>query len=127
MISFYFLASYVVSHISQAVSSEGHEMKQNDATIKDISGQKHTVFNESVINSAFLRISSDWPYYWIYFTNWSWTLICLSFWIDTCFVIHRYRKGKKHLHHAAGESKITSSLEGIYLNPIQSKGFLIIQ
>ena len=92
VVSIYFLASYVVSHISWAVYPEGYGIKQNDATV--------------------------WPYYWIYLTNWSWTLICLSFWIDTCLVILRYRKEKKHLHHADGESKITSGLKGIYLNPI---------
>ena len=115
LVSLYFLASYVVSHIDQAIYSESHGIKQNDITLKDASDHKHTVRNESLITSASMSTISDWPYYWIYFTNSSWTLICSCFWIDTTLVVLRYMNEKKHLHHFVGESKITASEEGINL------------
>ena len=41
--------------------------------------------------------SSDWPFYWIYFTCWSWTLLVVSFLFDTIMVIMRYREQKQCL------------------------------
>ena len=115
LVSLYFLASYVVSHVDQAIYSESYGIKQNDVTLKDASDHKNTVRNESLITSASMSTRSDWPYYWIYFTNWSWTLICSCFWIDTTLVVIRYINEKKHLHYVVGKSKITASEEGINL------------
>ena len=109
--------TYIVSHIDQAMCSEGYGIKQNDVNEQEGSDLEHTLNNigeEIFTTSASLHIRSDWPYYWIYFTNWSWTLICLSFWIDTTLVVLRYRKEKKHLHHVVSESKTTSSDKGIH-------------
>ena len=125
LVSLYFLASYVVSHIDQAIYSESYGIKQNDATLKDASDHKHTVRNESLITSASMSTRSDWPYYWIYFTNWSWTLLCLSFLLDTTLVSLRYRKERMHLHHIVGESKTASADKGSHFKLVKIKCFLI--
>ena len=39
--------------------------------------------------------SSDWPFYWIYFSNWSWTLLVVSFLFDTILVIMRFKEQKR--------------------------------
>ena len=106
------MAAYVVSHINKALFSENYAKEQNGTSQNDVSDQKHTVVDENHIASTSLRTSWDWPYYWIYFTYWSWTLICLSFWIDTTLVVLRYRKEKARLHYVVGESKNTSCVKG---------------
>ena len=42
--------------------------------------------------------TSDWSFYWIYFTNWSWTLLVASFIFDTVLVTLRYIEQKKSIN-----------------------------
>ena len=115
LVSFYLLATCIVSHIDQAIYSESYGIQQNNVGQRDCNNLDHpfnTVDEENCTTSTSLRTRWEWPYYWIYFTNWNWTLICLSFWFDTTFVALRYRKEKRQLHRVAGESKITSTVKG---------------
>ena len=41
---------------------------------------------------------SAWPYYWIYFTNWSWTLFVTSFLFDTTLVALRFNEERKSIN-----------------------------
>ena len=116
LVSFYLLATYIVSHIDQALCSESYGTKQNDTSQQDCSDFEqpfNTAGKENCTASAFLCSRSDWPYYWIYFTNWNWTLTCLSFWIDSTLVVLRYRKEKRHVHTVVGESNTTSGVKGL--------------
>ena len=97
--------AYIISHVTIAISSESCGIKQNVTSSQDIPDNKHIVHDESN-PSAYTCTLSDWPYYWIYFTNWSWTLLCLSFLLDTTLTSLRYRKERMHLHHVVGESEI---------------------
>ena len=69
---------------------------------------KTEIVKTDSVTSDFICPQSEWPYYGIYFTNWSWTLMCISFWLDTTLVCLRYNAERKHVHQANGESKIIS-------------------
>ena len=96
--------AYIVSHVEIAISSASCAIKQNGTSSQGVPVPKHIADGESNPSASTCTLS-DWPYYWIYFTNWTWTLLCLSFLLDTTFTILRYRKERMHLHHVVGESK----------------------
>ena len=107
MISLYLIAAYIVSHIGFAISSDSCDIKENGNN-QDLLNNKNSDIEQDLETAiSYCCIGSDWPYYWIYFTYWSWTLICISFWLDSTLVLLRYMKERKQLNHVNG-SKITS-------------------
>ena len=70
---------------------------------------KTEIVKTDSVTPDFICPQSEWPYYGIYFTNWSWTLMCISFWLDTTLVCLRYNAERKHVHQATGESDIISN------------------
>ena len=124
VISFYLLVAYIISHVTSAISSESCAIKQNGTSSKNFPDHTHIVDDESNPSASTCTLS-DWPYYWIYFTNWSWTLLCLSFLLDTTLVGLRYRKERMHLHHIVGESKTASADKGSHFKLPKIKCFLI--
>ena len=116
--------AYIISHVTIAISSESCAIKQNVTSSKDVPDHKHIVHDESNPSASTCTLS-DWPYYWIYFTNWSWTLLCLSFLLDTTLTVLRYRKERMHLHHIVGESKTASADKGSHSKQVKIKCFLI--
>jgi len=107
MISLYIIAAYIVSHIRYAITYDSCEIKGNGNN-QDVPNNKNSEIEKDLETSiSNCCIGSDWPYYWIYFTCWSWTLICISFWLDSTLVFLRYMKERKQRKLVNG-SKITS-------------------
>ena len=107
MISVYLIAAYIVSHIGVAISSDTCDIIENGNNQVAMNSKNSDTEKNSETSISYCCAGSDWPYYWIYITNWNWTLICISFWFDSSLVFLRYMKEKKQLNHING-SKITS-------------------
>ena len=112
-VSVYLLVSYVISHVQYALSSEICSIQDSNKSQVDALNQINIVLEKDFETSDSQCTRSDWPYYWIYFTNWGWTLLCFSFLFDTTLVILRYRKERKNVHHLIGVSKASSIEKGI--------------
>ena len=112
-VSAYLLISYVISHMQFALSSEICSIQDNDNSQVDALNQKNMVVEKDFEASNSQCTRSAWPYYWIYFTNWGWTLLCFSFLLDTTLVTLRYRKERKNVHHLIGKPKASSIEKGI--------------
>jgi len=110
MISLYLIVAYIVSHIGQVIMYETCEIMENGnkqaVSIFILNNKNSDIEKREEDSISSCCPGSYWPYYWIYFTNWSWTLICISFWFDSILVLLRYIKENKQLNHVNG-SKIT--------------------
>ena len=115
LVCFYLIAAYIISHVDYAISSESCAIKMGGDNQNVIPVNQHSVVDTSVS----LCTRSDWPYYWIYFTNWSWTLLCVSFLFDTILVVLRYKNERKHVHHVVGEMKNNSNAKGNHFTPLK--------
>ena len=102
--SMYLMVSYIISHLIYA-STYSDRNSANKLTIKERADFEND-FEKMRIAKCFgynlpmpdvnhVSRKSDWPYYWIYFTNWSWTLLVASFFLDTSLVMLRFREQKQ--------------------------------
>ena len=105
-ISFYLLASYIISHVESALGPVKCVTNRNDESETGNSIPKTEIVKTDSVTSDFICPQSEWPYYGIYFTNWSWTLMCISFWLETTLVCLRYNAERKQVHQTKGESNI---------------------
>ena len=64
-------------------------------TITSNDGQESRNVSEEIASKC---EQSAWPYYWIYFTNWSWTLFVTSFLFDTTLVALRFYEERKSIN-----------------------------
>ena len=112
LVSLYLLVSYIISHVNMALSSDICSIHDTDESKVEVLNQKNLVLEMDFMPTDSQCTRSDWPFYWIYFTNWSWTLLCFSFLFDTSLVILRYRKERKEFHCFIGESKASSNEKG---------------
>ena len=117
IISVYLMATYVICHVKYASSYCGENGTNEIRKLKATTGVKN--------NSVLSRMDSDcgdnrsdWPYFWLYLTNWSYTLIILSFSFSTILVIIRFIEEKRCLHRDVEENCVTTSpsYKGYYFN-----------
>ena len=108
-ISFYLLASYIISHVESALGPVKCGTSRNNESETGNPVPKTEIVKTDSVTSDFICPQSEWPYYGIYFTNWSWTFMCISFWLDTTLVCLRYNAERKHVQQAKGESNIISN------------------
>ena len=99
--SMYLMVSYILSHVVYAFSYSNKNpvnklvIEEREDLENDVETVTITCFGYGVPD---YNRTSDWPYYWIYFTNWSWTLLVVSFCFDTSLVMLRFREQKQCIH-----------------------------
>ena len=99
-VSVYLLFSYVISHVDFVLRQSRINCKINRKditaiTITSIGEQESRNVSEDMGSKC---EQSAWPYYWIYFTNWSWTLFVTSFLFDTTLVALRFYEERKSIN-----------------------------
>ena len=99
-VSVYLLFSYVISHVDFVLrqSRINCQINRKDITaitITSIGEQESRNVSEDMGSKC---EQSAWPYYWIYFTNWSWTLFVTSFLFDTTLVALRFYEERKSIN-----------------------------
>ena len=84
--SIYLIVAYVLSHLqfywkpSFLKCNEEHPVSEN-VSVKD---QKYLEEKKHLCD-----LDSVWPYYWLYFTNWSFNLFTICVLLDTTLVVYR--------------------------------------
>ena len=89
------MISYVISHVKYALSYSGKNCTtevRNETTT-----EFKNEFGNITTDSDCSGNKSDWPFYFIYLTSWSYTLIVLSFLFSTILVALRFIEEKKCL------------------------------
>ena len=99
-VSAYLLFSYVISHVDFVLRQSRINCKINRKdptaiTITSNEGQESRNVSDDIASKC---EQSAWPYYWIYFTNWSWTLFVTSFLFDTTLVALRFYEERKSIN-----------------------------
>ena len=99
-VSAYLLFSYVISHVDFVLRQSRINCKINRKdptaiTITSNDGQDSRNVSDDIASKC---EQSAWPYYWIYFTNWSWTLFVTSFLFDTTLVALRFYEERKSIN-----------------------------
>ena len=99
-VSAYLLFSYAISHVDFVLRQSRINCKINRKdptaiTITSNDGQESRNVSEEIASKC---EQSAWPYYWIYFTNWSWTLFVTSFLFDTTLVALRFYEERKSIN-----------------------------
>ena len=89
VISAYLIAAYVLSHLHFYWKPDFLCNKENDLDLEDEDS------NTSKETEHLCNLESTWPYYWLYFTSWSFNLFVLSIFVDTILVLYRYLNENK--------------------------------
>ena len=88
--SIYLAVAYVLSHIDFHWKPYGQCQEPFNVT-----DSNRTINNTGFRNGYGCNGISLWPYYWLYFTNWSFNLIVISVILDTILVLKRKMNEKK--------------------------------
>jgi hypothetical protein len=94
----YLVISYIICHVTYAFSYSVRNCTntlQNEEIVGFENGFEATVVDCN--RHPYSSRTSDWPFYWIYFTNWSWTVFVVSFFFDTSLTMMRFREQKQCL------------------------------
>lgn len=90
IVSTYLIAAYVLSHFHFYWKPD-FLCNKEDIDDEDSNTSKETEY--------LCNLESVWPYYWLYFTSWSFNLFVVSILVDTILVLYRYinenKKGDK--------------------------------
>ena len=100
LVSAYLVLTYVISHVEYALSkSRNHcnDLIEHSKPISDNDTENNGTKKNLRTMDDDCEIS-NWPFYWIYFTNWSWTLLVISFLFDTVLVTLRLVEERKSIN-----------------------------
>ena len=93
--SIYLIVAYVLSHFEFVWKPQFYLCDKE--TKNDITNTTENVKNSTVDAKKHLcELDSVWPYYWLYFTSWSFNLFVLSVLFDTSLVCYRFFQEHKN-------------------------------
>ena len=99
LVSGYLVLAYVIGHVEYAVRPSRnycHDLLDTQKNISDNLSEKNGTKNDFLSLDDNCEISSS-RYFWIYFTNWSFTVLVISFLFDSVLVTLRFMKEKKSI------------------------------
>ena len=80
--SIYLVAVYILSHLDYYWQQLTPCSSKANLSL-NVTNQTSPDHDTSILNSK-------WPYYWLYFSNWCFTLFVITFVVDTFLVMKRY-------------------------------------
>ena len=93
--SIYLIVAYVLSHFEFVWKP--HFYLCDEETKNDITNTTENAKNSTADAKKHLcELDSVWPYYWLYFTSWSFNLFVLSVLFDTSLVCYRFFQEHKN-------------------------------
>jgi hypothetical protein len=120
----YIALAYIISHINyiwqevQYCSFENHlttieehlttaplTTVENSSNIRQLEQTALNLSETEQLNGGSPTLYSKWPYYWIYFSNWCFSLFTISLILDASLVTRRYLKENKVFETSVGLEK----------------------